>query len=131
MNIMLRNFIALSEVLTGVAPLSETLGDAYLKRVQNSPLGGQLVALLDKFEEIVASGGDVIIGVRQHIMGDASLAPLAQQVIILWYLAEIDPRKAPETPDEHFQALLWSVIKAHPPALSGGYFGYWKYPPEN
>lgn len=32
---------------------------------------------------------------------------------------------------DYFEAAVWRVIQAHPPALSGGYFGYWHYPPED
>jgi hypothetical protein len=35
------------------------------------------------------------------------------------------------SPEQYFRGMMWSVIRAHPPALSGGYFGYWRYPPEN
>ena len=26
--------------------------------------------------------------------------------------------------------LVWDAIGAHPPTLSNGYYGHWKYPPE-
>ena len=32
---------------------------------------------------------------------------------------------------DYFEAAVWRVIQAHPPALSGGYFGHWHYPPED
>ena len=35
------------------------------------------------------------------------------------------------TAEDHFEALMWRVLQAHPPALSGGYFGHWHYPPED
>ena len=35
------------------------------------------------------------------------------------------------TTEDHFEALMWRVIQAHPPALSGGYFGHWHYSPED
>lgn len=34
-------------------------------------------------------------------------------------------------PEHHFEALIWRVVQAHPPALSGGYYGHWHYPPED
>ena len=36
-----------------------------------------------------------------------------------------------DDPSDHFEAVLWRVIQAHPPGLSGGYFGHWRYPPED
>lgn len=49
---------------------------------------------------------------------------------------DVQPGKAPRDcgADEeldYFEAAVWRVIQAHPPALSGGYFGYWHYPPED
>ena len=35
------------------------------------------------------------------------------------------------TPEEYFSGLAWKIIGAHPPGLSGGYFGHWRYRPDN
>jgi hypothetical protein len=35
------------------------------------------------------------------------------------------------SPATYFGALLWPVIGAHPPGLSGGYFGHWRYLPDD
>jgi hypothetical protein len=35
------------------------------------------------------------------------------------------------TPEEYFSGLAWQIIGAHPPGLSGGYFGHWRYRPDN
>jgi len=32
---------------------------------------------------------------------------------------------------DYFESVIWRAIHAHPPALTGGYFGHWKYPPED
>jgi hypothetical protein len=32
--------------------------------------------------------------------------------------------------DQYYRALVWEAIGAHPPTLSNGYYGHWKYPPE-
>ena len=32
--------------------------------------------------------------------------------------------------EDYFDALMWSVIGAHPPGLSDGYYGHWRYPPD-
>ena len=32
--------------------------------------------------------------------------------------------------DQYYRALVWDAIGAHPPTLSNGYYGHWKYPPE-
>jgi hypothetical protein len=35
------------------------------------------------------------------------------------------------TQEEYFSGLAWLIIGAHVPGLSGGYFGHWRYRPEN
>ena len=125
-------FVKLSEVLTGVRPLPKALAAEYVERLGAAPEGANLNVLLDAFASIVAAGGDVDAAITTQIMNDATLQPLVQVVILLWYLGEIRGQ-APQggRPDHYFQGLFWSVISAHPPGLSGGYFGHWTYPPDN
>lgn len=35
------------------------------------------------------------------------------------------------SPTPYYSALIWPSIKSHPIGLTGGYFGHWKYIPEN
>ena len=35
------------------------------------------------------------------------------------------------TQEEYFSGLAWSIVGAHVPGLSGGYFGHWRYRPDN
>ena len=35
------------------------------------------------------------------------------------------------TEEEYFSGLAWSAMGAHVPGLSGGYFGHWRYRPDN
>ena len=34
-------------------------------------------------------------------------------------------------PEDYFDSLIWRAALAHPKGLSGGYFGHWRYPPED
>ena len=133
---MLDDFISLSTVLTGEQSLDRGLAEKYMQRVSNGPFGDKLNDLLKVFREIVAAGGDLVEEVRQRIMNDPTLGLLAGQVIIIWYTSALPSENGqkwdfPDDPDQYFSGLVWSVIHAHPPGLSGGYFGHWKYPPEN
>lgn len=153
---MLDDFIALSAVLIGEPNPDRGLARKYLDRLLAAPVAGEPVSkrvevLLDTFRAIRDGGGDLEEGVRQRIVNDDALAPLARQIIFLWYTSaflvrSVTPDAAvnletgrPDTsttlqfgsPEQYFRGLMWSVIRAHPPALSGGYFGYWRYPPEN
>ena len=151
---MLDDFIALSSVLIGEQNLNRELAQKYLDRllavsVVGDPMPKRVEALLNAFREI--SKGDLEEGVRQQIMNNDTLSPLARQIIYLWYTSAFLVRSVkPDMPvnletgrpdtsttlqfgsaEEYFRGLIWSAIRAHPPALSGGYFGYWRYPPEN
>jgi hypothetical protein len=35
------------------------------------------------------------------------------------------------TAEQYARGLVWKAIRAHPMALTGGYFGYWHYAPED
>jgi hypothetical protein len=63
---------------------------------------------------------------------DTSLRELAKTIIVLWYTGDLLNTRETDMPAEHyFSGQIWSVARAHPPALSGGYFGHWTYPPDN
>ncbi len=153
---MLDDFIALSSVLIGERKPDRELAQEYLDRLLAAPVAGdpmlkRVQVLLNKFREIRDGGGDIDEGVRQRIINDDALSPVARQIIYLWYTSAFLVRSVkpdmmvnletgrPDTsttlqfgsPEQYFRGLIWSVIRAHPPALSGGYFGYWRYPPEN
>ncbi|MFN0007223.1 MAG: hypothetical protein ACKVXR_04885 [Planctomycetota bacterium] len=128
----LHDFLCLSRHLAGVDALDEELAAELMDRVIQEPAGIGLPRLLAEFRAIESVGGDVSAGIANRIMGSTELAPLAQQITLLWYTSgfEAGGQWRFGTPRQYFGALMWPIIGAHPPALSGGYFGYWKYPPE-
>ena len=136
---MLDDFIAMSSVLTGTRELDRGIAGQYFERISKDAEGSKLSALLGVFREIQAAGGDTTEAIRQRIMNDGALGPLAQQIIILWYTSAIHTQDEkgnhkfdfPDDPNQYFSGLVWTAIRAHPLGLSGGYFGHWKYPPEN
>jgi hypothetical protein len=70
--------------------------------------------------------------IGSQIMGDAALRELAKTIIVLWYTGDLLNTRETDMPAEHyFSGQIWSVARAHPPGLSGGYFGHWTYPPDN
>jgi hypothetical protein len=138
---MLDDFMALSRVLTGVEDLDVTLGRQYLDRLVSSPLQLQLSAMLERFREF-KKDEKLVEQVKAKIVEVDSLRATVCQIILLWYTSTvqdnlgIDP-PAPSlsfrygTPEEYFSGLVWKIIGAHPPGLSGGYFGHWRYRPDN
>jgi hypothetical protein len=75
------------------------------------------------------------------VFADPQHAGIARAIIYCLYTgflpdsegAELEAKKhyRTEDPTDYFEAVLWRVIQAHPPALSGAYFGHWHYPPED
>ncbi len=132
-NADLNGFLALSSYLTGVDYLNEVEGEKHFDQLRRaSGYNSLLPALI----------------ARYHTNPDGFESSLTQPekncckgLIFLWYTAElIDfPKldaKTPEgsgaqSPESYYAGLIWKVISAHPPGLSGGYYGYWKYEPEN
>jgi Membrane bound FAD containing D-sorbitol dehydrogenase len=126
------DFLFLSRVLTAHF-LDAGLAELYLERMREA-VGSQLDDLLNRFQALVKAGHDPVVAVRDEILPDTVLAPVAKAVLLLWYIGGI--QKTPngdwemQSADQYYRALVWETIGAHPPTLSNGYFGHWKYPPE-
>ena len=133
---MLEDFLALSKVLTGVETLDPALGRHYLDRLNSTPLAPTLRTILDLFSTL-KPGPTLTDQVRQKILSDDSLRPTIGQIVLLWYTSAMrDNDVAPPsfrygTQEEYFSGLAWQIMGAHVPGLSGGYFGHWRYRPEN
>ncbi len=143
----LRNFIGLSEVLTGVAPLDRNLAGEFLDRFARHPkLSATLKKLIDAYQSIAP--GDARpdeASVKQRFLPDPPLNDEskqlnegAKQVIYLWYVSAFflprddDPTKkiwVYGSSEQYKRALLWSVIQAHAPMTPGGRPGHWAFAP--
>lgn len=88
--------------------------------------------VLQRFREIKAAGGDLVAAVRTKLIPDARLTHTVKTIVLLWFTGQIDGASgaSPSGEADFFEALMWSVIGAHPPAFSDGYFGHWRYPPD-
>jgi hypothetical protein len=135
------DFLQLSEALTGISPLPADLAAQYLARLTNPPDGGDFDRLGSTFKTIQnVAGGDptkLESGVSAQIMGDATLAGVAAQVIYIWYLSAIRGAhpKVPTlkvwkygSPEQYDSALVWSVLNGHAPMTPGTY-GFWATKP--
>jgi Membrane bound FAD containing D-sorbitol dehydrogenase len=133
-------FLALSRILTGADDLDAELGRQYLDRLNSTPFSPLLREILGRFQGFKDNPG-VAAQVKKQIVADDSLRPTVCQIILLWYTSTMQdnfgmqPPAAPVmrfgTQEEYFSGLAWTMIGAHPPGLSGGYFGYWRYRPDN
>ena len=122
----LRDFIALSEELTGVKPLDPNLAAQYMDRYADNPIvGPYLQDLLEAYESVVLlSPSDQPAALKSRILDPAALLrPAAEQLVYLWYTSafairdQSNPNKIIwQYWDEHQynQALIWRVIHSHP-----------------
>jgi len=130
-------FFHLSVQLCGVENLSPRLSDVYYETFNSDPSSTVILKiLLDKYQKILNSNGhNIIQRIQKEILDDNKLKDLVRNIIKLWYLGYCS---GIATLTElkgggfyfHYEALIWKVAHAHPPGLSGGYYGYWKYKPE-
>jgi hypothetical protein len=130
-NNLSRLFGELSSVLTGEAAVAVPTAERHLKTLREAVGAGQIDAVLRRFGELKDQGGDIVEAVRKGLVNDASLGLLVRKIILLWYTGSIDTGQGPPTlgsQDDYFEALMWSAVGAHPPGLSDGYFGHWRYP---
>ena len=134
------DFLALSRILTGVDNLDADLGRQYLDRLNSSPFNLFLDQILKRFRELKHKP-DVADEVKKQIVAIDSLRPTVCQIVLLWYTSTVQDNLGMEPPaapvmrfgsqEEYFSGLVWTIIGAHPPGLSGGYFGHWRYRPDN
>lgn len=133
---LLRDFIRLSEALTGVAPLDKHLASEYLERFATHPdLTSLLPQLIQAYREIAPGETKVVKAeIDRRLFQDAALRPAAEQIIYLWYVSAFflprsdDPKTkiwVYGSPEHYERGLLWNVIRAHAPMTRGGPYGYW------
>jgi hypothetical protein len=107
--------------------LSKEYYDLFSKDVNFLPL-------LTDFKKIIDSNpSDIVLEICNNILSNSAYKNLVKEIIKLWYLGKIDRLGELKGNDHyfHYDALIWKVLHAHPTGLTGGYYGYWSYKPEN
>jgi hypothetical protein len=137
-DVLLGDFMKLSEILTGVKSLDRRLGVQYLERYARNPdLTALLPQLINAYRDIAAQS-DLAKAVQEKIMQDTTVGPAAEQLIYLWYVSAfflpISHTAASRnwlygSPEQYQQSLLWKVVHAHAPMTEGGPPGYWASAP--
>jgi hypothetical protein len=124
-------FFELSKELCGMDDLSKKLSEVYYGIFHNDPaVSGKLKSLLATYQP-----GSL----QELINNDTDMKDLALDIIKLWYLGVIKSLEVSTAPMPlmgggfyfYQEALIWKAAQAHPAGLSGGYYGYWSYKPEN
>ncbi len=131
---MSTSFLELSQILTGFNNLNAKIAGVYYKELHklNGPALDLLLAAFDS--KVKHQPGDPEALVMTNLWSDPTYKSVCQSIILAWYNAYIVVGGATVwvgEPELYYEALLWKAVEAHPPAISGGYFGYWRYAPEN
>ena len=124
-------FIELSSLLVGVA-VARIPAQRHFSALKSAD-SRQLHQVLVRFRQLKAAGGDIVRTVQEKLANDAALGPAVKSIVILWFTGQLQlglNAAGAAIGDDYFQALMWSCIGSHPPALSDGYFGHWRYPPD-
>ena len=125
-------FCRLSAALIGEAVVPDERARGHYERAMVE-WRDSLTALLLKFDAARAAGKDDVAVVREDLLPNAEVGATAKNLLLLWYTGGIQNAAGDwqiSTADQYYFALVWEAIGAHAPALSNGYYGHWKYPPE-
>jgi hypothetical protein len=126
-------FLALSKVLTGFDSLDgqTELGQFYLNHLKDywkkSPASIRIFEVFQSIQRLPPAERDVVFA--NQIWGDASLNPVAQDIINAWYNATINNQFG--TPDEnhYVEGLAWQAGLAHPIGYADANVPfYWRFP---
>lgn len=127
------SFHSLSYILTGFSDIDTAEAAEMGKAFAVHPALSQLLTTWEQRPENVVPEE----WVQQSLWSGPLLAP-CQDLILSWYFGAIYvngkvvliEESAEITAARRFRGRFWSIVGAHPPGLSGGYFGYWSYPAE-
>jgi hypothetical protein len=124
------DFIDASRLVTGQSGLLPSLADIYEDQFRKLP---GAAGFLQECQTALASA-DPMQSIKAAMAADPAIAASAKELVHLWFVGAPGPvankDQAYLTAETYFGALLWPAIGAHPPGLSGGYFGHWRYLPD-
>lgn len=146
-----RDFVALSVVLTGFddAELWGTgMVDPYLGWLLSVVGDRHIGALLTTARRILDECGDDLDAAERlvaiDILADATLGPLARNLVVLWYLGQWNQLPADwrnrngasandttciVSPAAYVNGLVWKALGTHAPAAQQPGYGSWALPP--
>jgi len=129
-------FYHLSNLITGFDDLPLNISQGYYKKVSEAE------GYKDHLTSILSLAQDCSTTEQLMSMLNDDQKACCKAIVFLWYAAELISFASAKTTDldknrinaeaeEYYSGLIWRAIRAHPLALSGGYYGHWKYEPEN
>lgn len=124
-------FLAASRLLTGEDRLDRDLAGAYLASL--SEASSETLAKLLAAAARASAASDPAEAMKTELAADPEAAAGAKSMIYLWFSGALRFPDGPRFVSEqaYFGGLIWRCVGAHPPALSGGYLGHWRYLPDD
>jgi hypothetical protein len=143
-----KSFAALSAALTGFRE-ADLWGtgqvEPYLSELLKT-VGEEIVARLLAAGDQALASPDPTQALKQLVMDDEDLGPVAHSLIVMWYLGQWSPLPAAWrnrnganpldmarviSADAYTAGLVWTAIGAHPMGAKPGGFGSWANPPSD
>tara|TARA_R110001599_G_scaffold227931_2_gene427017 strand:+ start:1984 stop:2394 length:411 start_codon:yes stop_codon:yes gene_type:complete len=136
---MKKLFYSYSKEICGSHPITEDISNFYFE-ILKTEYGEEFLNFLAQIE------------LQSHVqpLHEGQNEKFKSIILYLWFSSELvqdnevsdflDPNQKKfikrqeyktSSPVGYYSALIWPSIKAHPIGLTGGYFGHWKYIPEN
>jgi len=132
----LRDFMKLSELLTGLELLDPAIADDY-RRQLDAASGLNLRELIAVYREVLVDESEekTLAALLARFGGDPRgqrLHVTAQQVVRIWYLSElVDANGALSVAGHYLDSGLPEVYEAHPQGFSRGRYGDWAQRPRH
>lgn len=128
-------FIELSCLITGFTDLDETLAALYQTRMQSKPDWAIGLDALMAAADAALNSDDPEISITNAMKQDpGTVGAAARRLAHFWYTGRAPNEGGADAPFEsataYFSALMWRAARAHPPGLSGGFTGHWRYAPD-
>jgi len=116
-------FLDASRLVTGQTNLVPVLADTYETQFNKHPAAAAFLQAC----ATALSSADPMQSIKAAMAADPTTTGAAgKELVHLWFVGAPGPvnnnDQAYLTAETYFGALLWPVIGAHPPGLSGGYF---------
>lgn len=127
-------FLEASRLVTGYSDIGGALEHTYAAVMTSRPdWAGELGELLAAVDEVTANANPEA-ALMAIIEQRPEVGRAARRLVHLWYTGRLPSENKVEAPfvseEAYFGGLIWRAARAHPPGLSGGYFGHWRYAPD-
>lgn len=122
----------LSKALTGFDAIEGSLAPQYLQDLRMAQGDAAVDALLAKYGEIAAAGGNVEDKIASEIMENDTLRPVASAAIMLWYSGafnKLEPQQ-PVAIKAYQKGLQWQSFDGKPMGIPMDETGAWGQAPQ-